>query len=380
MGDRDARRLTARLKAEAARLGFALAGVTTPDPPQGFGVYSRWLEAGRHGEMAYLARPQAIAKRADPRLILPECKSILVLGIQYSGNHLTPPFPSLKGKRESLPFSPPGGGRRGRGMRGVIAAYARGDDYHEVLPEKMNALVSFLEAQVGAPVPNRGYTDTGPLLERELGQRAGLGWIGKNSMLIRPQIGSYFLLAEILLGVELEPDPPFGFDRCGNCTRCLDACPTACILPDRTIDARRCISYLTIELKGSIPLDLRPQIGEWIFGCDVCQQVCPWNRFAGQEARIDPGLQPRPDLADPDLEIELGLDPASFNRKFKRSPLRRAKRRGYLRNIAVALGNLGGQEAVSSLTAALNDPEPLVGEHAAWALQQIGARADLQDL
>jgi epoxyqueuosine reductase len=188
-------------------------------------------------------------------------------------------------------------------------------------------------------VPNRYYTDTGPLLERDLAQRAGLGWIGKNTCLINPKQGSYFLLAEILLGLELEPDPPFTTDHCGTCTRCIEACPTECILPDRTIDARRCISYLTIELKDDIPEELRPLLGEWVFGCDVCQMVCPWNRFASPEG--DAAFSPRPGRANPEPDPRAGADPEAFNRKFKNSPVKRAKRRGYLRNVAVATGNSG---------------------------------------
>ncbi len=253
-----------------------------------------------------------------------------------------------------------------------IAAYARGDDYHEILPPRLQALVEFIETQVGHPVANRWYTDTGPILERDLAQRAGLGWIGKNTCLINPRRGSYFLLAEIFLDLDLEPDAPFVTDQCGTCTRCIDACPTDCILPDRTLDAGRCISYLTIELKEGIPAALRPQVGEWVFGCDICQAVCPWNRFAPPEG--DPALAPHPPSGRPDLIHELELSPAEFNRKFKHSPVRRAKRRGYLRNVAVALGNTGTPRDIPALEKALDDPEPLVREHAAWAIEQIKQR------
>jgi epoxyqueuosine reductase len=224
---------------------------------------------------------------------------------------------------------------------------------------------------VGHPVPNRWYTDTGPLLERELAQRAGLGWIGKNTCLIHPGLGSYFLLSEILLGLELEPDEPFTAERCGSCTRCIQACPTGCILPDHTLDARRCISYLTIELKGSIPPELRSKIGGWVFGCDICQQVCPWNRFAIPTS--DPAFTLHADLLGVDLSEELTLTPEAFNTKFRRSPIRRARRRGYMRNIAVVLGNNYDQGAVPALVRALeNDREALVRGHAAWALGQLG--------
>jgi epoxyqueuosine reductase len=252
--------------------------------------------------------------------------------------------------------------------------------------------MAYIEQQVGQPVPNRWYTDTGPILERDLAQRAGLGWIGKNTCLIHPRLGSYFLLAEVLLGLDLEPDPPFLPDLCGTCTRCLEACPTSCILPDRTLDARRCISYLTIELKGPIPAELRPQMGEWVFGCDVCQEVCPWNqRFAVPEGEVERQavevFTARPGVPHPSLAAELALAPEEFNRKFKGSPVKRAKRRGYLRNAAVALGNaLAGQPdpgATAALREALlGDPEPLVRAHAAWALGRLsgpGARQALKE-
>lgn len=248
--------LTASIKTEAHRLGFDLVGVTEPSPPPHLDVYRHWLTAGRHGGMAYLASERALQPRADPRLILPECKSILVV----AANYLTQPSQPSVGQ-----------------IRARVAAYALGDDYHDVLLKRLDHLAAFIEVQVNQSVPNRIYTDTGPILERELAQRAGLGWIGKNTCLINPQIGSYFILGELLLGIQLEPDPPFSSDRCGSCTRCIDACPTACILPDRTLDARRCISYLTIEEKGNIPANLRSLIGSWLFGCDICQQVCPWN-------------------------------------------------------------------------------------------------------
>jgi epoxyqueuosine reductase len=244
----------------------------------------------------------------------------------------------------------------------------------------LKQLVRFIEQSTGTVIPNRWYTDTGPLLERELAQRAGLGWIGKNTCLINPLIGSYTFLAEILLGIELEPDPPFLADHCGTCTRCIAACPTGCILPDRTIDARRCISYLTIEHRDTIPRELRPQIGNWVFGCDICQMVCPWNqRFATSSG--DPAFSPQPDQQHPALVEQLALSPQQFNRLFKGTPLKRTKRRGYLRNVVVALGNAGDQTAVQSLEEALlREPEELVRAHAAWALGRIGGQRAIQAL
>lgn len=346
----DARQLTLAVKAAARRLGFALVGVTTPDPPPHLEVYARWLAQGRHAEMAYLAAPRAVERRGDPRLILPECRSILVLGIRYPKPAEEPPAPT----------------------HGRVAAYAGGTDYHEVLPERLQALVAFIEAQVGAAVPNRWYTDTGPLLERELAQRAGLGWIGKNTCLINPQQGSYFLLAEILLGVDLVPDAPLATDHCGTCRRCIEACPTGCILPDRTLDSARCLSYLTIELKGELPADLRPGVGEWVFGCDICQAVCPWNlRFATDE--YDPAFAPQ--VTHLDLVETLSLTAEQFNRRFKHSPIRRAKRAGLLRNAAVSLGARKILPAQAALVqAAGQDPSDLVRTHAAWALGQLDSQ------
>ncbi len=337
------------LKTYAHRLGFLLAGITTPEPPPHFQVYENWLAAGHHAEMHYLEDDQARTRRADPTQILAECRSILVLAVPY-------PDP----KKAPAPEGQPPHGR--------VAAYAWGDDYHHILPQRLQEIVRFIEGRLGRPVPHRCYTDTGPLLERDLAQRAGLGWIGKNTCLIHPRYGSYFLLAEILLGLELQPDPPFSSDHCGTCSRCIQACPTACILPNRTLDARRCISYLTIENKGEIPAALRPQMGEWVFGCDICQQVCPWNRFAPP---ADPAFLPRAGQPRPSLPEHIKLTTTEFNARFKGTPIQRAKRRGYLRNLAVALGNSGDKSAIPSLEAARNDPEPLVSIHASWAFSRL---------
>jgi len=338
------------VKNEARHLGFTLAGVTTPESPSHLSAYENWLMQGRHGSMEYLASERARTRRRDPSLILSECRSILVLGAHY-------PDPKTANPEEMA------------GPTGRVAAFAWGQDYHLVLPQRLKALVTFIEQKVGEPVPYRGYTDTGPILERELAQRAGLGWIGKNTCLINPKLGSYFLLAEILLGIDLEPDPPFTADRCGTCTRCIEACPTHCILPDRMLDAQRCISYLTIENKGEIPSDLRPRLGKWAFGCDVCQMACPWNRFSAKE--YDLSFAPYPDLPDPDLISELMLTSHGFNQKFKNNPVQRARRGGYLRNIAIALGNSGNPAAIPTLEQALQDGAPLVRQHAEWALKQI---------
>ncbi len=342
------------IQAEAETLGFSLVGVSRPAQPPHFDTFQRWLDMGRHGQMAYLSKPESVGRRKDPKQILAEAQAIISLGILYSSPvHRTD-------------------ARQAAQIRGRVAAYAWGKDYHLVLPPRLDRLAEKIAAMVGHPVHQRRYTDTGPILERDLAQQAGLGWIGKNTCLISPQMGSYFFLAELFLDVEIEPDPQFSFDRCGACQLCIQACPTSCILPDRTIDATRCISYLTIENKGEIPTGLRSQLGDWIFGCDVCQEVCPWNlRFA--PAYGDPAFEPRPEIAGPNLLEELQLTPQAFNRKFKDSPVQRSRRRGYLRNICVALGNRRDSTAVPALAKALDsEPEPLMRAHAAWALGQMG--------
>ncbi|MCW5876911.1 MAG: tRNA epoxyqueuosine(34) reductase QueG [Anaerolineales bacterium] len=355
----DKHTLTQKVKAKARELGFGLVGVVDAAPSAHMESYRAWLAAGHHGEMDYLASQRTLERRADPRAILPECRSILVLGLPYD--------------------NPASAGDVTRG-HGRVAAYAWGEDYHDALKPPLQALVAFIEEQVGHGVPNRWYTDSGPLPERELAQRAGLGWIGKNSMLINPQAGSYFLLAEILLGVELVADAPIESDHCGSCTRCIEACPTDCILPDRTLDASRCIAYLTIELKGPIPRELRPAVGDLVFSCDICQEVCPWNQRFAPAAGAEL-LESRPERSDVDLSSELLAGRAAFNQRYKGSPLKRSKRRGYLRNLAVAAGNSADPGQVPALTAVLREEqEPLARGHAAWALGQLGGEGGLAAL
>jgi epoxyqueuosine reductase len=332
------------IKIKSRELGFILAGVTSSEPPPHYGVFETWLNADMHGTMTYLAEERSRTRRADPKQILPECKSILILALPYSS------FPIQHSSFH-------------------IASYALGDDYHDIIPPRLKLLVEFIEEQVGHPIPHRYYTDTGPILERDLAQRAGLGWVGKNTMLINPRAGSTFFLAEILLGIELEPDETIITDHCGTCTRCITACPTQCILPDRTLDARRCISYLTIELKDDIPEDLRPLMQDWIFGCDICQQVCPWNRFSSPaDSAFEPTLRhTQGDASD------LTLTSVEFNQRFKNSPIKRAKRCGYLRNVAVSIGNIGSETDLPILEQAIHATrdEPMIREHAKWALEKI---------
>lgn len=340
--------LTARVKEQARLLGFDLVGVTRPAPSSHADFYADWLAQGYHAEMGYLARPDAVEKRADPRRIMPEARSIVVVGMNYYPGD----FPTAEG------------------LRGRVSRYAWGVDYHDVMWKKLGQLAEWIEEQVERSVAHRVYVDTGPLLERELAQRAGLGWIGKNTNLINPGLGSYLFLGELLLDLELEPDEPFQADRCGACTACLDACPTDALVSPRTLDARRCISYLTIEHRGSVPEELRPLLDDWVFGCDVCQQVCPWNRRFARPTD-EPAF--RDGHAMLDLLGLLALDEETFRARFRHTPLWRARRAGLLRSAAVVLGNLGDPAAVSALERALSD-EPLVAEHAAWAFEHLEER------
>jgi epoxyqueuosine reductase len=339
-----------RLAAEARRLGFDLVGIASVRPAADAERYETWLRKGYHGEMAYLARPDAIARRRDLSLILPQAQSVIAVGINY---YTSPPSPEIWDDRS----------------RGLIASYAWGNDYHDVLTPRLHQLATSVQAEY------RACVDTSPVLERELATRARMGFVGKNTNLIHPHLGSWLFLGELLVSVELSaedasPDPRAHNDGCGSCTRCLDACPTKALVAPYLLDARRCISYLTVELKGAIPLALRPLVGNRILGCDVCQEVCPWNRrFARPTA--EPAFQPRPDAVAPRLLELIALDEDGFRQRFAHSPVKRAKRRGLLRNVATALGNWGDAAAVPALTGALHDPEPLIRGHAAWALGRI---------
>ncbi len=356
--------LERRLVAQARELGFALCGTTSAGPSGHTALYERWLAEDRHGAMAYLAREDSLARRADLRGTMQDVRSVVVVGHEYYAED----DPDL-----ALDSS-----------RAIVARYARGDDYHDVVKEKLVELLAWLDAEVPGGVRGRAYVDTGPILERELAQRAGLGWFGKNTMLIHPGRGSYFFLGVLLIDHDLASSPPFDADRCGTCSACLDACPTGALLGRGedgapVMDARRCISYLTIELRGPIPHELRPGVGNRVFGCDICQEVCPWNlRFARQTTEpryaVRTGLS-APALADLAEEL-LDLDEAGFRARFRGSPLRRARRGGLLRNVCVAMGNhlkRGGhgpdeRRMLVLLGRALDDAEPLVQGHAAWAL------------
>jgi epoxyqueuosine reductase len=346
------------LQDQAKSLGFSLCGVTSPAPTAWFGRYQDWLTADRQAGMSYLATEKARQARKDPQVLVPEAKSIIVLAAMYSSP-------------TALPTDEHTGG---------IAAYALGDDYHELLSKRMWQLCRVLDDLAGRSLRHRVYTDSGPVLERELGVRAGLGWIGKNSMLIHPKFGSHFFLGEIISEFFLPPDPPFLDDPCGTCDRCLRACPTGCILADRTVDSGRCLAYLTIEHRGAIPKNLRHQMGQWVFGCDVCQSVCPWNQKS--DCPVDLRFQTRPHFPLVNLAAELDLTEPDFRNRFHQSPFRRTRREGYRRNVIIAIGNARLRAAVPSLAHILmEDPNPVLRGHASWALGQMGteeAQAILQ--
>ncbi|MDB4949785.1 MAG: hypothetical protein JWM27_2434 [Gemmatimonadetes bacterium] len=358
--------LSARIRARALEVGFDAVGIAPVRPSDHAEAYARWIAAGMYGEMAYLAREDAVAKRADPALLVPGAKSAVVVAINYH-------VPDAEHDGRTAVDDP---------SRGVVARYARNDDYHEVLKERLIGLQDWINDTL-VPVGGRAYVDTGAVLERELAQRAGLGWAGKSTMLIQPGRGTYYFLGVVLLDVELAYDEPFAADRCGTCSACVDACPTGALLGRDAagapvMDARRCISYLTIELRGPIPRELRPLMGNRVYGCDICQEVCPWNSFADMTSEA--AFIPRAGLDGATLIELMAVTQEEFSRRFKNSPVKRTKRRGLLRNVAVALGNCGAPEAVPALARALHDEEPLVRGHAAWALGRIGTEPALEAL
>jgi epoxyqueuosine reductase len=356
--------IESRLKARGRELGFSLAGVAPAGEADGFPHFSAWVDAGHAGEMTYL-REQQPARR-HPGSILPGVRSVVMLALEYGqgdrgqetgvrrqqtpggGDVLTP---------DPCPLTP-----------ARVASYAAGPDYHRFIWDRLNDLAAWLEA--AAPgCRTRAVADTAPLLERDFARRAGLGWVGKNTMLIHPRRGSFFFLGALLTDLELAPDPPFAASHCGTCTACLDACPTQAFPAPFVLDATKCISYLTIELRGPIPVELRPGVGDWLYGCDVCQDVCPWNRFAGG------GVFPH----DPEMEfldpVELlGMDAGAYRVRFKKTSLFRNRRGGLLRNAAVVLGNVGDERALPALEKALTDPEDVVRDAAAWAIERIRQR------
>jgi epoxyqueuosine reductase len=320
------------IKAQAFGLGFDLVGITTLGPVETSAAFEDWLASGYAGDMAYLAR--GAEKRADTRRPVPGTTSAIVVGMDYGG----------------------------REPAGPVARYARGDDYHDLMIDRLNELHRYIDGAIGRPVAGKAYVDTGPILERDLARRAGLGWFGKNTMLINPRLGSFFFLGELLLDLELAPDAPFEADRCGTCRRCLDACPTNAFPEPRVLDATRCISYLTIELKGDIDEALRPVIGDRLYGCDVCQEVCPWNvQFS--RGLVEPAFGARAAIANKDSrtlarEI-LAMRDEDFQAAFRGSPMKRAKLRGLQRNASAVLSAAESRDSGALDDRRLNDSSGL---------------------
>lgn len=343
--------LKEKIKTEAFRLGFNHLGIAPATPVSHSDQYKVWIGQGNQGEMAYLARPDAVAKRADPGLVLKGCTQVISLAMPYA--------PSETGSEITF---------KGKGR---ISAYARTVDYHTIIWNKLAQLEDVIRANAAAPVELRSYVDTGPVLERSFAVQSGIGMTGKNSCLIVQGTGSYFFLAEILTDLPLPLDAPFTRDLCGSCNRCIDACPTNCILPDHTIDAHRCISYLTIEHRGPIPDEQKSQMGDWLFGCDLCQMVCPHNAWTPEQVLPlgDPIL---PEFLD--LVGVFDFDEESFTQQFGNTPLSRARRQGFLRNAAIVLGNQGDPAVLPVLRQALGqETDPGLLDALRWAIHQIEA-------
>lgn len=340
------------LKKQAHDLGFDLVGIAPAVPADGFDRLRDWLARGFGGEMTYLTR-HAEAHR-HPRAILADVKSVVMVGMNY--------FPGKQGSERDGPDTQ---------VKAKVARYAQGNDYHGVLRKRLKELLAWVQGTVPG-THGRAVVDTAPLLERDFARRAGLGWFGKNTMLLNKRLGSFFFLGGLLLDLELQAEAPFATSHCGTCTACLDACPTGAFVSPYQLDSRLCISYLTIELRGSIASDLRPKMGDWLFGCDICQEVCPWNRKA--PGTKEAAFQPRPDLEAIDPGELLDLSPEDFRRRFQGTALTRPGRAGLLRNAALVLGNTGDARHLPVLHRSLKDPDPLVAEAAAWALEQIQER------
>ena len=346
-----------QIRTKAAALGFSWCGFTQLGRLPREEFFHNWLAQGHAGEMHYLAREPE--RRITPAIPFPQAKSVISLGYPYA----PPALPDIDWQKE---------------LRGRIAAYAAGRDYHDVITDKLRALIAFL-TEIRPDVPDlwaRPYVDTGPLLEREWAYRSGLGWFGKNTMLLRKQAGSWFFLAEVLVDLELEGEG-IPQEHCGRCTQCLNDCPTHALEDGYILKSPLCISYLTIEHRGPIPYELRPKFGNWIFGCDICQDVCPWNKKFGQRQEEQEEQEEQEKMIEalfPSLPQLMKLDDEGFRKRFRKTALWRTKRRGLLRNVAIALGNSRNPEAIGPLCTALHDPEPLIRGHAAWALGQLDDR------
>ncbi len=352
----DTASITKSIKNKAIEIGFDLVGVSPVDKFPENQFYKEWLNKGFSGEMGYMERNSE--KREDVRNILPGAKSIISCAINYNTDH---------------PYST----ELSDAIKGWISRYAWGDDYHDTVKEKLQVLMEYISSASSEEVLNKIYVDTGPVLERMYGKYAGVGWVGKNTCLINQEIGSWIFVGEIITDIELEYDIPVA-DRCGTCTKCIDACPTDAIIEPYVLDSRQCISYLTIELKNKIPSELRDGIQNNIYGCDICQDVCPWNKRASiSESKH---FRPREGLYNPDLSSLSALSPDDFRELFKGSPIKRTKRRGLLRNIMVAMGNSGDKDFIPDIKKCLKDEEPLVRAHAVWALWKLEGEESRQVL
>jgi epoxyqueuosine reductase len=337
-----------KLAALARDLGFDSCRISKAEAPRHATQFRDWVKDGAAGEMQWMQR--GAEKRCDPQLVLPGTKSVVMVALNYWQGHET----QTEQRRDA--------------ERGKIARYAWGDDYHDLMLAKLEMLAAFMSELGGT---QKCYVDTGPVLERDHAAEAGIGWHGKSTMLVDAKLGTWFFLGEIFTTLDLPADAP-QVSRCGTCTRCITACPTGAITAPHRLDARRCVSYLTIELKGSIPLELRPLIGDRIYGCDDCLEACPWNRFAAVSREA--AFAPRPAVSM-QLRDYLALDDAQFRAMFRSSPIKRIKRRGFLRNVCVALGNVGDADDLPALEHAARDIEPLIAEHATWAVEQIHRRS-----
>jgi len=345
--------LRERVRAEGLFLGFDQVGFAPAAPPGNADAYQRWLENGWHGEMAYMAREDAVRRRLNPAEALPGCRSIIIASRRYA-----------EGATELAELADAPGGS-------LVARYARGRDYHLVFEELLGRLANRV-AELAPEATCKPYVDYGPVMERDHAQRAGLGWIGKNTMLIHPRLGSYLLLGELLTTLDLPPDEAFTADRCGTCRRCIEACPTGAIHEgERAVDARLCISYLTIELRGSIPVELRPLIGDRVFGCDICQEVCPWNDDPADYRAPPPGRAWAAASMVEWAEALLGMDEERYRERYRDTALVRPRRDGMLRNLCVGLGNSGDPGVRETLERCARDESSLVREHATWALERL---------
>jgi epoxyqueuosine reductase len=362
--------MKAQLVAFACKIGFDSCRVAACESPAHAEEFRTWLGDGAHGELGYMRRGEE--KRCDPQKVLPGARSIIVLALNYFQGVEAGVSPARQrnaaGTMPAMLRHSDAGAAAAATATGTIARYAWGDDYHDVIERKLDEIDKFLAGFGGQ---QKCYVDTGPILERDHAAAAGIGWHGKSTMLVDPELGTWFFLAEILTTLGLPHDEPQR-DRCGTCVRCITACPTGAITAPHRLDARRCISYLTIELKGSIPLELRPLIGDRIFGCDDCLEACPWNRFA--KLSRESAFAVREWTNAVPLRDYLSLDDNEFHKLFRNSPIKRIKRRGFLRNVCVALGNVGTVADLPALERALSDHEPIVVEHAAWAIQRIKSR------